>query len=191
MEWPQCFMKKCTKWLQWEHVQVEKVSRKQGPNMVWVSPSLNPQERTQVLWKGMITLHLWVHACVCLYHVYMLMCKCVCECVCMYICLWMYSCMCELSFVFVNCKCLCVWYVHCCVFMHVHICACLYLCMHVCEVCIMGVFIFLSHLLIRKLPEAWEWCLLLLISRKLLSSMHTCNTCWLENASAIIEVVHA
>lgn len=131
MEWPQCFMKKCTKWLQWEHVQVEKVSRKQGPNMVWVSPSLNPQERTQVLWKGMITLHLWVHACVCLYHVYMLMCKCVCECVCMYVYMfmdvfmhvWIEFCICELQvFMCVVCTLLCF---------YACACACAYLCLFV------------------------------------------------------------
>lgn len=191
MEWPQCFLKKCTKWIQWEHVQVEKDLRKQGPNMVWVSPSLNPQEVVQVLWKDMITLHLCVHACVCVYHVYVLM--CMCAYVCMYECLWMYSCMCELCFVFVNCKCLCVWCVCRCVFMHVHvhICAWVYLCMHVCEACIMGVCICLCHLLIHELSEAWEWRLLLLISRKVPSSTHTCNACWLVNASAIIEVVHA
>lgn len=161
MEWPQCFLKKYTRWIEWEHMQVEKALRKQGPHMVWVSPSLHPQEL--LLCSGAVKRHdhpapmcscMCVSLCVsCVYaHVYV--------CLCMYVCLWMYSCMSELCFVFVNYKCFSVWcvYVHVCVcrcvFMHVHIYTCVYLCMHVCEACIMGVFICLSHLLICKLSDA-------------------------------------
>lgn len=151
-------------------MQVEKALRTQGPRHGYechLLCTLKSFSSIQVLWKDTITLHscVFMHVFVCV--------SCVCSWTCVIICVFMHVFMFYwLCIVFVN-VCLCA-DACLCVCMCEHMCACVF----VHEVCIMGIFICLSHLSIHKLSVTLQWPLLLcinLVSRKVPSSSHTCQ----------------
>lgn len=169
MLWPQCFLKKCPRWIEWEHSAGEEGFEEARPQ-TWYEYHLLCTPKASPLFIRHLCV--FIHVCACVCHVCMLTFLCVYAYIHVWVScvlyLWMRMCVCVCM-----CTCLCVLL---CV--HANVCSCVYLCMHVCEGCIMGVFICLSHLLIRKLSEAWEWCLLLcisLVSWKAPSSAHTCR----------------